>query len=447
MEGVGMTDDVSPSANGPLAERLAPDNGEVISGGKTVVGNVMPAKRAFWSTKRVLVTGHTGFKGSWLALWLQHLGATVIGYALEPPTQPSLFEVAHVGDGMTSIVGDVRDLDHLQAVMAKHRPQIVIHMAAQPLVRRSYHDPVETYSTNIMGTVNVLEAVRQAEHHGSSVRAVVCITSDKCYENKEWLWGYRENDPMGGHDPYSSSKGCAELIISAYRNSFFAPSEQDTRTGLGPQRQRTGFGPPAIASTRAGNVIGGGDWAQDRLIPDMMKAIMEGRPVEIRSPHAVRPWVHVLEPLNGYLMLAEQLWIMGAEFAQAWNFGASSEDAKSVQWIVENLIRLWGEDARWERDLARHPHENRYLKLDNSKTTALLGWRPKLDLITALEWIVEWYRAYHQQNAAGQASGMRALTREQIVRFENLEAEQCVASAGKGPMRGRHQTHSVSFNN
>jgi CDP-glucose 4,6-dehydratase len=338
------------------------------------------------------------------------LGATTIGYALEPPTQPSLFEVARVADDMTSIFGDIRDLDHLQAVMAQYRPQVIIHMAAQPIVRRSYHDPVETYSTNIMGTVNVLEAAREAERHGYSPRAVVCITSDKCYENKEWLWGYRENDPMGGHDPYSSSKGCAELIISAYRNSFFGQPENDPRTGLGPQH------PAAIASTRAGNVIGGGDWAQDRLIPDMIKAIMEDQPVEIRSPHAVRPWLHVLEPLNGYLMLAEQLWITGTEFAQAWNFGAASEDAKSVQWIVENLIRLWGEDARWERDLARHPHESRYLKLDNSKTTALLGWRPKLDLLTTLEWIVEWYRAYHQQNA-----DLHALTKEQILRFENIE--------------------------
>jgi CDP-glucose 4,6-dehydratase len=364
---------------------------------------------SFWRGKRVLVTGHTGFKGSWLSLWLQKLGATVIGYALDPPTQPSLFQVACLADGMTSIVGDIRDLDRLQSMVIQHDPQIIIHLAAQPLVRRSYHDPVETYSTNIMGTVNLLEATRQSEQHGGSPRAVVCITSDKCYENKEWLWGYRENDPMGGHDPYSSSKGCAELIISAYRNSFF-PAQTD------PDSSRTAYGARrtvAIASTRAGNVIGGGDWAQDRLIPDMMRAIMQGQPVSIRSPRAVRPWVHVLEPLNGYLMLAEQLWTVGPEFAQAWNFGAPSEDAQSVQWIVENVTRLWGNGARWERDLARHPHENRYLKLDNSKSTALLGWKPKLNLLTTLEWTVEWYRAYQD------GADMRAVTEAQILAFEN----------------------------
>ena len=367
-------------------------------------------RAGFWRGKRVLVTGHTGFKGSWLCLWLQKLGAIVIGYALEPPTRPSLFEVARVAEEMTSVIGDVRDLDHLQAVMAQYAPQIVIHMAAQPLVRRSYHDPVETYSTNIMGTVNVLEAVRQSEQHGGSPQAVICITSDKCYQNKEWLWGYRESDPMGGHDPYSSSKGCAELIISAYRNSFFSQSALGPRAVSGPHH------PVAIASTRAGNVIGGGDWAQDRLIPDLMNAIIQGRPVDIRSPHAVRPWLHVLDPLNGYLVLAEQLWTTGLEFAQAWNFGPPAEESKSVQWIVEHLIRFWGGDARWELDLARHPHESRTLKLDCAKARELLDWRPKLDLLTALEWIVEWYQGYvHKVD-------MRALTEQQITRFEKIQA-------------------------
>ena len=355
--------------------------------------------RAFWKEKRVLVTGHTGFKGSWLSLWLQKLGADVLGYALSPPTQPSLFEVAHVADGMTSITGDVRDLEHLQAVIAEYRPEIIIHMAAQPLVRYSYENPIETYSTNVMGTVNVLEAVRQSE----SVRVAVCITSDKCYENKEWLWGYRENETVGGRDPYSSSKGCAELVISAYRNSYFPPKEY--------QHHKV-----AVASTRAGNVIGGGDWAKDRLIPDIMNAIMENRPVIIRSPNAIRPWQHVLEPLNGYLCLAEQLWVDGPKFAQAWNFGPNSEDAKTVSWIVEYLTSFWGEGARWELDSAQHPHEDNYLKLDCSKARSLLGWAPKLRLSTALEWIAEWYRGYQQNK------DMRSLTEEQITRFENIEA-------------------------
>jgi CDP-glucose 4,6-dehydratase len=354
--------------------------------------------RAFWERKKVLVTGHTGFKGSWLSLWLQSLGANVLGYALPPPTQPSLFEVAHVADGMTSITGDVRDLEHLQTVIAEHRPEIIIHMAAQPLVRYSYEDPIETYSTNVMGTVNMLEAVR----HSESVRVVVSITSDKCYKNKEWFWGYRENEPMGGRDPYSSSKGCAELVISAYRNSYFSAKDY--------QHHRV-----AVASTRAGNVIGGGDWAKNRLIPDIMTAIMENRPVIIRNPNAIRPWQHVLEPLNGYLCLAEQLWAHGLKFTQAWNFGPNSEDAKTVSWIVEYLTNLWGEGAHWELDSAQHPHEDTYLKLDCSKATSLLGWSPKLRLSVALEWIVEWYRGYRQNK------NMRCLTEAQITRFENIE--------------------------
>lgn len=353
--------------------------------------------RAFWKDKQVLVTGHTGFKGSWLSLWLQKLGASVVGYALQPPTQPSLFQIANVADGMTSIVGDVRDLEHLRSVIAEHRPEIIFHLAAQPLVRYSYKDPIETYSTNVMGTVNMLEAVRQSE----SVRVVVSITSDKCYQNKEWLWGYRENERLGGHDPYSSSKGCAELAIAAYRNSYFPPEAYEHHR-------------VALASTRAGNVIGGGDWAKDRLIPDIMNAIMENRPVIIRSPNAIRPWQHVLEPLNGYLCLAEQLWAHGPKFAQAWNFGPNSEEAKTVSWIVEYLTSAWGEGARWKLDSAQHPHEDTYLKLDCSKARGLLGWTPKLRLSTALEWIVEWYRG-HQRN-----KDMRSLTERQITRFEDI---------------------------
>lgn len=355
--------------------------------------------REFWKDKKVLVTGHTGFKGSWLSMWLQQMGADVVGYALSSPTQPSLFEVAHVADGMTSIIGDIRDLKGLQGAIAEYHPEIVIHMAAQALVRYSYKDPIETYSTNILGTANTLEAVR----HSESVRVVVSITSDKCYENKEWLWGYRETDPMGGRDPYSSSKGCAELIISAYRNSYFS---QNKHLNHGME----------VASTRAGNVIGGGDWAKDRLIPDVMNALLEKRPVIVRNPNAIRPWQHVLEPLNGYLSLAEQLWTCGSQFAQAWNFGPSSDDAKTVSWIVEYLTSSWGEGARWELDTAEHPHEDNYLKLDCTKARSLLGWEPKLRLTTALEWIVEWYRGYQQNK------DMRSLTGKQIRRFEDIEA-------------------------
>ncbi len=354
--------------------------------------------RTFWKGKKVLITGHTGFKGGWLAIWLQKLGADVLGYALSPPTEPSLFEVARVADGMTSITGDVRDLEHLKAVVAEHRPEIVIHMAAQALVRYSYRNPVETYATNVMGTVNVLEAVRQTE----SVRVVVNVTSDKCYENKEWVWGYRENEPMGGHDPYSSSKGCAELVTSAYRNSYF-PVADYPRHGV------------AIASARAGNVIGGGDWAQDRLVPDVVNAFMEGRPVIIRSPRAIRPWQHVLEPLSGYLCLAEQLWERGAELAQGWNFGPD-DDARPVLWIVKYLADLWGEGAGWELDSAEHPHEAHYLKLDCSKAKSLLAWSPRLRLTTALEWTVEWYQGYRRDE------DMRCLTEAQIARYEDMEA-------------------------
>jgi len=350
----------------------------------------------FWNNKKVFLTGHTGFKGSWLALWLQHLGATVVGYSLDAPTNPSLFEIARVAEGMTSITGDIRDLEHLQAAIAQSKPEIVIHMAAQPLVRYSYSNPVETYTTNVIGTVNVLEAVRQSD----CVRVVVNVTSDKCYENKEWIWGYRENEPMGGHDPYSSSKGCAELVTSAYRSSYFA-KENYAQHGV------------AIATARAGNVIGGGDWAQDRLIPDIMNAFMEKRSVLIRNPNAFRPWQHVLEALNGYLCLAERLWENGPDFAEAWNFGPDREDVKPVVWIVEHLANLWQEDARWELDKNEHPHEANYLKLDCSKAKTLLKWLPKLDLSTSLLWIVEWYRGYRQNQ------DMRQITEAQIMRFEN----------------------------
>lgn len=350
--------------------------------------------RFFWSGKKVFVTGHTGFKGSWLSLWLQQLGAKVTGYALQPPTNPSLFEVAQVAQGMTSVIGDIRDVAKLHDSMRQASPDIVIHMAAQPLVRRSYVDPVETYSSNVMGTVHLLESVRRIP----SVRAVVNVTSDKCYENKEWVWGYRENEPMGGFDPYSSSKGCAELVTAAYRNSFFNAEKYS-------QHQ------VALATARAGNVIGGGDWAEDRLIPDILRAIQYGQCVNIRNPHATRPWQHVLEPLSGYLTLAEKLFTHGPAFAGAFNFGPAEEDAKPVQYIVEQLTQNWGNGAAWHHDGGTHPHEAHYLKLDCSKARTLLGWRHRWDLSQALQAIIDWHKA-HQSN-----QDLRALCIRQIQNY------------------------------
>ena len=343
----------------------------------------------FWTGKRVLLTGHTGFKGSWLSLWLQSLGAQVVGYALTPPTHPSLFEVAKVGQGMSSVMGDIRDLAALNAVFKAHQPEVVIHMAAQALVRLSYENPVETYATNVMGTVHLLEAAR----HCASVRAIVNVTTDKCYENKEWPWGYREDEPMGGFDPYSSSKGCAELVTSAYRRSFFK--------GAG----------PALASARAGNVIGGGDWAADRLVPDILRAFEKNQPVVIRNPHATRPWQHVLEPLSGYLTLAERLYTQGEFFAEGWNFGPRDDDARPVQWIVQKLAELWGEGATWQQDKGAHPHEANYLKLDISKAKSRLGWQPRWNLTDSLAKIVEWHQAFIAQK------NMRSITLTQIVDF------------------------------
>ncbi len=328
---------------------------------------------SFWKGRRVLLTGHTGFKGSWLSLWLQSMGAQLVGYSLPPPTNPSLYDVASVGKGMESIFGDIRDLPKIQACLATHLPEIVIHMAAQPLVRFSYENPVETYSTNVMGTVNLLESVRNTP----SVRAVVNITTDKCYENKEWVWGYRENDPMGGFDPYSNSKGCAELVSAAYRSSFFNADDY-SQHGV------------AVATVRAGNVIGGGDWAQDRLIPDILAAFEQGRKANIRNPHSIRPWQHVMEPLRGYLTLAEKLFEHGPSFGEGWNFGPNDEDAKPVGWIVEQMGALWGSDAQWQTDKGKHPHEANYLKLDSSKAAVRLNWKPALRLKDALGLTIDW---------------------------------------------------------
>jgi CDP-glucose 4,6-dehydratase len=353
----------------------------------------MPSvNRDFWRGRRVLVTGHTGFKGSWLSLWLQSMGSDVSGLALEPQTVPSLFNIAAVADGMNSHIGDIRDYQSVVSAIEAAQPEIVIHMAAQPLVRLSYDEPVATYATNVMGTVHVLEAIRQQ----GKVRAVVNVTTDKCYENREWVWGYREDEPMGGHDPYSNSKGCAELVTSAYRRSFFERTSDI-----------------ALASARAGNVIGGGDWALDRLIPDILQAFGDGRPVQIRNPHSIRPWQHVLEPLSGYLMLAERLFTDGQGYAEGWNFGPNDDDAKPVQWIVERMTEKWGDEVHWQRDDAKHPHEANFLKLDISKAKARLNWRPRWALGEALDQIVDWHKAWLN------GADMRAKCLDQITEYEN----------------------------
>lgn len=345
----------------------------------------------FWRSKRVFLTGHTGFKGSWLSLWLQSMDAEVHGFALPAPTTPALFTEARVGDHMASTIGDIRDYAAVLAAVQAFKPDVVLHLAAQPLVRYSYQAPVETYATNVMGTVHVLEAARQV----GSVRAIVNVTTDKCYENREWVWGYREDEPMGGYDPYSNSKGCSELVTSAYRRSFVASA------GI------------ALASARAGNVIGGGDWAVDRLVPDILRAFEKGQPVTIRNPHSVRPWQHVLEPLSGYLNLAERLYNDGAQFAEGWNFGPSDDDANPVQWIVEHLADLWGQGASWQLDDANHPHEAHYLKLDISKAKARLGWRPRWSLSTALGRIVDWHHTWLTKG------DVQAICLQQIAEYGN----------------------------
>lgn len=326
----------------------------------------------FWRGKRIFLTGHTGFKGSWLSLWLQSKGAELKGFALEPPTMPSLFVEAKVAQGMVSQIGDVRDYDTVYKAVAEFKPEIVIHMAAQPLVRYSYKNPIETYETNVMGTVHLLEAIRQT----GSAQVFLNVTTDKCYENKEWVWGYREDEPMGGFDPYSSSKGCSELVTAAYRRSYFA------EMGI------------ALASARAGNVIGGGDWAEDRLVPDILRAFESKQPAVIRYPHSIRPWQHVLEPLSGYLTLAEKLWHEPEAHAEGWNFGPKDEDARPVIWIVDQLCAAWGQGATWQLYGENHPHEAGYLKLDISKAKSKLGWQPQWCLSKALGEIVRWHKSW-----------------------------------------------------
>ena len=350
----------------------------------------MLVKADAWRGRRVLVTGHTGFKGGWLSLWLHQLGAEVTGLALPAPTEPSFFEQTRLAELVNHVEGDIRDAGVVEAAIRGCQPEVVFHLAAQPLVRHSYDNPVETYATNVMGTVHVLDACRRAP----SVRGIVAVTSDKCYENREWVWPYRETDPMGGHDPYSSSKGAAELVISAYRRSFF-------ETGA------------RLASVRAGNVIGGGDWALDRLIPDIVRAMLAGERPLIRNPGSIRPWQHVLEALGGYLLIAERLLDGQDAFASAWNFGPSEEDARPVGWIVERMLELWGASG-WDRPEGAQPHEATLLKLDCSKARSALGWRPRFSLDQALEMIVTW----HHGVAAGEDA--RALSLGQLRAYGDL---------------------------
>jgi CDP-glucose 4,6-dehydratase len=351
------------------------------------VEDVAVVDPGFWRDRRVLVTGHTGFKGTWLTLWLLQLGAHVIGLSAASPSAPSLYELARVERDVEDFDGDIRDAERVARVVAESRPEVVLHMAAQALVRRSFEDPRETYEINAMGTVNLLDAVRR---HGKSVRAVVVVTSDKCYENREWEWGYREDEPLGGFDPYSSSKGCAELVTSAFRSSFFADPDG-----------------PRVASARAGNVIGGGDWGADRLVPDLMRAALADEELRVRNPNAVRPWQHVLNPLSGYLLLAQALH-EDAGAATAWNFGPAERDARSVGWLVERLAEQWPGGLSWSLDDGPHPHEARYLKLDSSRARTRLGWRPPVELADALASIVAWYRALQERQ------DMREVTLAQI---------------------------------
>ena len=352
----------------------------------------------FWNNKKVLITGHTGFKGSWLSLWLGHLGAEVVGVSLEPKGIPCLFKQANVKDGIKSYIIDIRDLASIKDVFLKEKPDLVFHLAAQSLVRYSYRHPIETYETNVMGTLNVLEAIRWIKE---STMAAVMVTTDKCYENREWEWGYRENESMGGHDPYSSSKGAAELLISSYRNTYFKASKKDSHQGI------------SIASARAGNVIGGGDWAVDRLVPDIIRAFKKRNTVSIRNPKSIRPWQHVLDCLSGYLRLGELLYKDGANYSEAWNFGPNETDAKPVQWIVERMAQFWGEESTWEIDADLNPHEANYLKLDCSKAHSKLDWYPKWDILTTLEETVSWHKSELRK------SDLRPTCMEQIIKYEN----------------------------
>jgi CDP-glucose 4,6-dehydratase len=355
------------------------------------------ANNNLWRGRRVFLTGHTGFKGGWLALWLASKGAVVRGYALDPQTKPSLFEAARIGEKVEDIRGDIRNASKLEPALRDFAPEVVFHMAAQPLVRASYTDPIGTFETNVIGTARVLDAIRRTP----SVRAVVSVTTDKCYENREWMWGYRESDPLGGYDPYSSSKACAELVSAAYRQSYFPVAKLDQHRC-------------AVATARAGNVIGGGDWSVDRLIPDLIRGFVANEPARVRSPRAIRPWQHVLEPLCGYILLAENLLRADARFATAFNFGPFDDDTRPVGWIADRLVTLWGNGARWVHQEDATAHEANFLKLDASRARAELGWRPRLRLARALDWLVDWYKAYQD------GADMQRVTVEQIVEYESL---------------------------
>ena len=329
---------------------------------------------SFWPDKKVIITGHTGFKGSWLALWLSDLDAKVTGYALDPLTDPNLFSVLDFEKSIIDHRGDIRDLSALERVIKSTKPEIIVHMAAQPLVRESYKDPVGTYATNVMGTVNLMEAARTCD----SVRVILVVTSDKCYENEEIENGYWETDPMGGHDPYSSSKGCAELVTSAFRRSFFKEGSA-----------------VAVGSARAGNVIGGGDWAADRIIPDAMHAFSGKETLQVRNPDAVRPWQHVLEPLSGYMTLCEKMWDQPSKFSEGWNFGPEDESVRTVEEVTVRMSDLWGDHVALDKSNGNHPHEATLLKLNITKAKEKLGWTPKWNLATALEKTVSWYKSYY----------------------------------------------------
>lgn len=339
---------------------------------------------SFWSNRKVLITGHTGFKGTWLALWLQTLGADVTGYALLPSGEPNLFALSGLEHQVRSVIADIRDREALLHTVLEAQPEVIIHMAAEPLVRNSYLNPVQTYEVNVLGTVHLLEAVRTAAAIGTPIKAVLNVTSDKCYENQEWLWGYREIDKLGGYDPYSSSKACAEFVTASYRNSYFNRRDYDSH-GV------------SIATARAGNVIGGGDGAEDRIVPDCMRALLAGRRVLIRNPAATRPWQHVLEPLQGYLLLAQRMVERGAEVAEAWNFGPMDDGVKSVEWLVKRIGKLYGNDDFYELATGEHPHETANLGLDSSKARHALGWQPVWNVEQALEKTVEWFKAYQKE--------------------------------------------------
>jgi CDP-glucose 4,6-dehydratase len=365
------------------------------------------APSEFWRDRRVFLTGHTGFKGGWMALWLSWLGATVRGYALAPPTAPNLFDSAGVGTLLDDVRGDIRDAASLDRAMQEFSPEVVFHMAAQPLVRLSYQDPIGTYETNVIGTARVLDAVRRTP----SVRAVVSVTTDKCYENREWIWPYRETDPLGGYDPYSASKACAEIVSASFRQSFFPVQ----------RLHQPGGHQVAVATARAGNVIGGGDWSNDRLIPDLVRGFLSGATVRIRRPNAIRPWQHVLEPIYGYLILAERLLSPGSEaarYATAYNFGPMDDDARSVAWIADRMSRFWGNEASWMLDEdSDSPHEATYLKLDISRARHDLLWTPRLRLETALEWLVVWYRQWQSS-----PDSIQAFSLSQIAKYQGLTA-------------------------